>query len=149
MNLFSVLFIMAILTGCNSPSGPDTRTTLARSGPQGHKPYGGQPLEIGAPVFSGDESRLISVEIRGEVAHPRHYSLPSGSGVSDAVRQAGGFTEYGLQRDISVYRFSGVNHGGKKTFVVDFRKVRKNWRYDLILQDGDKIYVPRGDFGIR
>ena len=99
-------------------------------------------------MFSGDESRLISVEIRGEVAHPRHYSLPSGPGVSDAVRQAGGFTERDLQRGIVVHRFGGVNHGGK-TFEVDFRKVRKDWRYDLILQDGDKIYVPTGDFGIR
>jgi hypothetical protein len=148
MKLFSVMFMTAILTGCNSPSRPDARTTLAPHCPEGQKPYGGQPLEIGAPAFSGDESRLISVEVRGEVVHPRNYALPAGSGVSDAVRQAGGFTEYGLQRDISVDRFGGVNHCGK-TFAVDFRKVRKNWRYDLILQDGDKIYVPRGDFGIR
>ncbi len=80
---------------------------------------------------------MILVYINGEVVHPGSYSLPAGSTLSDALHQAGGFTEFGHQRGIEIVR-------GGKHLRIDFRRVRRDMRQDLILENRDSILVPRG-----
>ncbi len=79
---------------------------------------------------------MVSVEVNGEVVHPQICSLPAGSTISDALRQAGGFSEFGRQSRIELSR-------GDKRYLIDFRRIRKDMTYDLMLKNGDRIFVPR------
>jgi len=126
MRFIAVLCVAALLMGCNSTPHHA----------EGRSYYTGQPLDIPGPVFSGDSRRMISVQVVGEVVRPQSYRLAAGSTISDVLRRAGGFTELGHQRAILLCR-------GGKTLVIDFRRVRRDMRYDLILEDGDEIFVPR------
>ncbi len=82
--------------------------------------------------------RTIKVNVMGEVAAPGTYSLSSFSDVYHALYRAGGFSELGSVRNVSLVR------NGKKVTDVDV--------YDFIiegkpaknvnLQDGDIVLVP-------
>jgi hypothetical protein len=101
---FVVLCVAAILVGCSSPPpAPGTRSH-----------YGGDRLDVGAPVFRGINSKMISVTVDGDVVHPGKYSLPALSGISDAIRQAGGFTEFGHQRAVRLDRGGGLESWRKE-----------------------------------
>jgi len=58
-------------------------------------------------VFAPYESKLITVYVEGEVLHPGVYSLPAGSALSDAIRQAGGFTRFTASKVLLV-RYGGL-----------------------------------------
>ena len=79
---------------------------------------------------------MILVYVGGEVVHPEAYSMPAGTTLSAALRQAGGFTEFSHQKAIVVQR-------GSKRLIVDFRRVRRDMRCDPALQNGDAICVMR------
>ena len=132
MKIVFLSFSVAAIVGCTSPP----------SSAGGRSLYGSLPLQVEAPVFSTYESKRIVVEIHGDVLQPQAYSLPQGSTVSDAIRRAGGFNELGRQSAVRLDRKGGHSRGGK-TFVVDMRQVRKDWRNDLVLEEGDSVYVPR------
>jgi hypothetical protein len=123
MKKFVMLPILALLAGCSSaPPGP--RTNLE------------------AP-FSSHGLKTISVGVYGEVLHPQVYMLPEGSGVLDAVREKAGFTARSFIRKVRVERSGGLDHGGT-SYIVDLRRSTTNRKYDLLLKNGDTVYVPRG-----
>ena len=77
----------------------------------------------------------ISVQVEGEVRNPQVLTLAYGSKVLDAIREAGGFTDFARRRRIQVKRAGEI-------YVVDSIKVSKGTKPDLLLKNGDRITVP-------
>ena len=85
--------------------------------------------------------RTINVNVMGEVTMPGTYYMSSLSSVFHALYAAGGFTELGSVRNISLIR------NGKeiaKVDVYDFL-INGNAADDIILQEGDVVVVPTYD----
>lgn len=82
--------------------------------------------------------RTINVNVMGEVANPGTYYMSSLSSVYHALYIAGGFTELGSVRKISLIR------NGKTVSEVDIYDFLINGKAseDVILQEGDIIVVP-------
>ena len=135
MRIFAFVFIGATFLGCSSPE------PITGHGPE-RSHYGGKPLQIEPSGFSTYGSTMISVEVRGEVLYPQTVSLRHGSKVADAIHEAGGFKEFGGQTRVEVRRNGGPSAGGT-ICLVNMNKVRKDWRCDLTLENGDIVYVPR------
>jgi protein involved in polysaccharide export with SLBB domain len=82
-----------------------------------------------------------TVVITGEVKFPGRYSLMSKKErLSDLIERAGGLTDYAYAGGVSFYR--NEKHLGR--IGVDLAKVMKDesFRDNLILQDGDSLYIP-------
>jgi protein involved in polysaccharide export with SLBB domain len=82
-----------------------------------------------------------TVVITGEVKFPGRYSLMSKKErLSDLIERAGGLTDYAYAGGVSFYR--NEKHLGR--IGVDLAKVLKDesFRDNLILQDGDSLYIP-------
>ena len=99
------------------------------------------------PVSEGSESdmkvtlgslRTIQVNIMGEVKLPGTYFLSSLSSVYHALYCAGGFSELGSLRAINLIR------NGKTIKTIDIYDllVKGESSDDIILQDGDIVFVP-------
>lgn len=100
--------------------------------------------------ISGDESQIsvtlgqirsIQVNVMGEVAVPGTYRLSSFSTVFHALYRAGGISEIGSLRNISLIR------GGKKIDEIDVYNyiLQGKTSDDTRLQEGDVIIVPPYD----
>ncbi len=65
--------------------------------------------------------------------------------LSEAILKSGGFGAWADDRKVQVTRKTA---GGVKTFVVDVKDVIHKGRVekDLVLQDGDRVYVPQAFF---
>jgi polysaccharide export outer membrane protein len=88
-----------------------------------------------------DFSLLSTVYVGGEVRYPGTYALLSGQDrLTDIVDRAGGLTPIAFRDGIRFYRTA--DHVGR--IDVDFPRAEKlhTSRYNLVLQDGDSIYVP-------
>ena len=85
--------------------------------------------------------RTINVNVMGEVSRPGTFYLSSMSSVYHALYLAGGFTDLGSVRNISLMR------KGKEIARVDIYDSLINGKTadDMILQDGDIIVVPTYD----
>ena len=82
--------------------------------------------------------RSINVNVMGEVAYPGTYQMSSMSSVYHALYIAGGFTELGSVRKISIIR------NGNELSQVDLYDFLINGKAadDNILQEGDIVVVP-------
>ena len=82
--------------------------------------------------------RTITVNVMGEVVAPGTYSLSSLSTVYHALYRAGGFSDLGSVRNVSLVR------NGKKMTDVDIYDFIINGKPadNVVLQDGDVILVP-------
>lgn len=85
--------------------------------------------------------RTINVNVMGEVSRPGTFYLSSMSSVYHALYLAGGFTDLGSVRNISLMR------KGKEIARVDIYDSLINGKTadDMILQDGDIVVVPTYD----
>ena len=83
-------------------------------------------------------SRVITVNIVGEVYHPGSYSIPAINTAFNALIAAKGPTQIGSVRNIYIKR------GGKIVDSLDVYSFLFNplMDQDIYLQDGDYIYVP-------
>lgn len=82
--------------------------------------------------------RSITVNVMGEVVAPGTYSLSSLSSVYHALYKAGGFSDLGSVRNVSLVR------NGRKIADVDVYDliVKGKPANNTILQDGDVVLVP-------
>ena len=82
--------------------------------------------------------RTITVNIMGEVVAPGTYSLSSLSTIYHALYKAGGFSDLGSVRNVSLIR------NGKKIAEIDVYDFIINGKpaEEVILQDGDVVLVP-------
>jgi polysaccharide export outer membrane protein len=83
-----------------------------------------------------------TVAIGGEVRYPGRYALRSKTErVGDLVARAGGLTREGHADGITFYR----SRGGVGRIGIELPNVLRNPRHrdNLILQDGDSIFIPR------
>ena len=98
--------------------------------------YSGIGKEIGADVYL-NKARSVIVNIIGEVEVPGTYSISSLSTPINALYAAGGPTESGSFRSISVVR------NGKKIAVVDiYSFLKEGTSTSMFLQDNDVLLVP-------
>jgi protein involved in polysaccharide export with SLBB domain len=82
-----------------------------------------------------------TVVIGGEVKFPGRYTLLSKKErLSDVIERAGGLTDYAYAGGVSFYR--NEKHLGR--IGVDLARVMEDesFRDNLILQDGDSLYIP-------
>lgn len=82
--------------------------------------------------------RTITVNVMGEVLVPGTYSLSSLSSVYHALYRAGGFSNLGSVRNVSLMR------NGKQVAEVDIYDMLVNGvpADNIVLQDGDVVLVP-------
>ncbi|HET7565717.1 MAG TPA: SLBB domain-containing protein [Gemmatimonadaceae bacterium] len=82
-----------------------------------------------------------TVTVSGEVKFPGRYSLlTKDERLGDVIKRAGGFTASAYPDGVVFYR----HEGDLGRIGVDLPQVMRNphYRDDLILQDGDSIYIP-------
>ncbi|WP_199295666.1 SLBB domain-containing protein [Trichocoleus sp. FACHB-591] len=94
-------------------------------------------------------ARPLKIAIAGEVSHPGSYTVsPSGEQgvptVTRAVQLAGGITQAADTRQVQVRRARPLNVGGEQVLTVDLWQLLQtgDLRQDLLLQDGDTIFIP-------
>lgn len=92
-----------------------------------------QDAALGTVYLSGELMRVGPLPIYAD----RPLTL------SQAVLQAGGISKFGDKKKVIVYR--AVPGGETKKFEINYRDIveRGKIEQDLLLQDGDKIFVPR------
>ena len=85
-----------------------------------------------------------AILLSGEIRAVGPLDLLSGEKltVSQAILKAGGVKDFGDDRRVQVTRIEG---GTTKKFVVDVKEILKSGLLDkdILLQDGDRIFVPR------
>lgn len=79
----------------------------------------------------------IYYSIGGEVRQPGMRVFTTGTSVVQAIQASGDFTEWANKRKVTLTR-----RGGGK-FTIDCKKAIENPQYDMQIQPGDAIYVPR------
>jgi polysaccharide biosynthesis/export protein len=82
------------------------------------------------------------VFVTGQVVKPGSYDLRAGQTLFQVVTLAGGFTREAHRKQILHAR--PINEREMKVVVVDVTKLLKpgNNKFDIVLQDGDYVYVP-------
>jgi len=112
------------------------------------------PFEVAAKMterlardFFVNPQVLVSVKeygrkiyVLGEVKKPGAFSIQEGLTTLNACILAGGFTEYARLSRVKVTR---MENGKQKLIEIDLFKVQEGKQEDLILQAGDRIYVPQ------
>jgi len=99
------------------------------------------PLEAGDSVIVQID-RTVQVYVYGQVKSPGALNvlqsrIPT---VTQAIAQAGGFTERAARRRVVVTR-KGAD-GKEQTFDINVARIQSNRDSDFQLQDGDTVYVP-------
>lgn len=88
-----------------------------------------------------------TVYLAGEVRAVGPIELIAGESLklSEAILKSGGFGAWADDRKVQVTRKVG---GATKTFAVDVKEVIQKGRVekDMVLQDGDRVYVPQAFF---
>ena len=94
-------------------------------------------------------ARPIKLAIAGEVSRPGSYTVsptaPEGiPTVTRALQLAGGISQSADTRQIQVRRARSQNQGADQIFTVDLWQLLQagDIRQDMLLQDGDAIFVP-------
>ena len=109
------------------------------------KYYVSPPLVMLSVSSVGGTSEWGSVSVLGQVGSPGSVSLSSGAGIrlSEAIQQAGGFSSSAKKSAVRVTR--NAETGEKKHVVIDYNEIGQqgNADADLMLIDGDIIYVPQ------
>ena len=99
------------------------------------------PLEAGDSVIVQID-RTVHVYIYGQVKIPGALSvlqsrIPT---LTQAIAQAGGFTERAAKRRVTVTRKD--ENGREKTFEINVVRIQNNRLEDFPLEEGDTVYVP-------
>jgi polysaccharide biosynthesis/export protein len=135
----------------------DSSYVFARSpdgryfGPPGLPAAGGPAPEVVLAPYDNvmimhqpDWDLQRTVAVYGEVRYPGRYALQNKSErISDVIRRAGGLTREAHADGVSFHREAGAT--GR--IGVDLAAVVRSARHrdNLLLQDGDSIFVPRYD----
>jgi len=99
------------------------------------------PLEAGDSVIVQID-RMVNIYIYGQVKSPGALAvlqsrIPT---VTQAIAQAGGFTERAAKRRVVVTRKD--ENGREKTFDINVARIQNNRIEDFQLQEGDTVFVP-------
>jgi polysaccharide export outer membrane protein len=99
------------------------------------------PLEAGDSVIVQID-RTVQVYVYGQVKSPGALNVLQSRvpTVTQAIAQAGGFTERAARRRVAVTR-KGAD-GKEQTFDINVARIQANRDSDFQLQDGDTVYVP-------
>ncbi len=99
-------------------------------------------------------TRPVKLAIAGEVNRPGTYiggATPMGGGdvptVTRLIQQAGGLTQAANIREVQVRRVRAMNTAVDQVIVLNLRDLVQegNIRQDIILRDGDSVFVPTVD----
>jgi len=86
------------------------------------------------------------VMVTGEVKHEGMLNIPTNKDfrLSNAILLAGGFTDMAKETKVLVVRILG--DGRVTNIIIDTKPIFKEGKieHDIILQDGDRIVVPKG-----
>jgi protein involved in polysaccharide export with SLBB domain len=89
--------------------------------------------------------RAGAVQVSGEVRIGGQQEIVAGESLTltNAIYKAGGITEWGNPEKVQLTRLG--KNGKLDTTVANFKKITKSGdaRLDPVLQDGDRIFVPR------
>jgi polysaccharide export outer membrane protein len=101
-------------------------------------------------VLGGDKlifSRISTgqqIYVLGEVGNPGPYTIERDMTVLEALRMAGGFTDYASKGKVKIIR---EENGKKKTIMVNLNKIRKGDKsQDVILRAGDVLVALKSWF---
>ena len=158
MNAFPIIGLVVIATlsaGCRTPSEDLKVPRYEQTAYYGHIARGSAP----------DTNSVITVVVGGEIHQAGPVQVPRGSTILDAIKRAGGFTDFAHARRIVVERA-----GSRISFMlrreemgVGFRSHYRIWyvpsrpnleahrdepvdstlKTDAVLEPDDRIYVPR------
>ena len=102
----------------------------------------GDVLYIQPLTFAGAAQHKIYV--LGRVNRPGAINYQEGMGALDACVEAGGFSRYSApNRTVITRRKAG---GEVETIKSDLNKVKEGRLKDVILEPGDRVYVPKSWF---
>lgn len=91
-----------------------------------------------------------SVQLSGQIRMVGPQMLLAGEAmtVTGAILKAGGITEWGNAKKVQITRRTKT--GGVEKFEVDFKKITETGdvNADPVLQDGDRIFVPKINFRV-
>ena len=84
------------------------------------------------------------IHMQGELRAPGVIDTYAGEALTlnEAILRAGGFKEFANPRRVKVTRRAG---GVAKSYEVDVKKIQRTGEVeaDMVLQDGDRVFVPR------
>lgn len=87
---------------------------------------------------------LGKIQISGEVGLPGvlDFNLADPLTLNEAILKAGNFKDFADPKKVRVARVKG---GSKQEFIVDIKAVQRDGAADkdIMLQDGDRVYVPK------
>jgi SLBB domain-containing protein len=148
---FLGLLVVCFVTSCSSvPSGKREPTTIIRipvpgDDLEGHTTwYRGYVVKTNSARAGG----IIRVQIVGDVTRPGWLSVPQGTTVLEAIKEAGGFGEFALAKRIQVTDTAGKTttlplHRQKMSPQLPSRVWCGAGQGDYILQPNSRVYVPR------
>lgn len=110
---------------------------------------GNQNLNI--PLMPGDVinvpvDRLINVYVFGQVRNPGAIQVKMSKKITllQAIAAAGGLTEGASKRGVTIKRI--LKDGREQKIKVNLNDIIKGKKPDIVLQEGDVIYVPESIF---
>jgi protein involved in polysaccharide export with SLBB domain len=153
--IIGLLVIASLSAGCRTPPEDLKVPCYEQSAYFGHIARGSAP----------ETNSVITVVVDGEIHHPGPVQVPRGSTILDAIKQAGGFTDFAHARRIVVER-AGSRIGfmlRREEMGVGFCNHYRVWyvpsrsnlnphrdepvdttvKTDAVLEPGDRIWVPR------
>ncbi|MGF1492354.1 MAG: SLBB domain-containing protein [Microcoleaceae cyanobacterium] len=102
--------------------------------------------QLASASFAVEQEQPINIAVSGEVKRPGPYSLPTGDRgiptVTQAIQAAGGIRLLANIEQIQVRRLTQA--GFEQTIELDLMPLLSgaDLQQDLILQDGDSIFIP-------
>ena len=92
-----------------------------------------------APAQQPQVPDAIYVNVLGQVYHQERMALPRGSGLLDAITEAGGTTKFAdTSRIILIHKTAG---GKPDTERINFNPIFRGTAKDIILRNGDTVVV--------
>ena len=90
------------------------------------------------------KATMGKIQVQGEVRAPGVLEIFAGDNLTlnEAILRVGGFKEFGNPSKVQVSRRS---RGKNETFVIDVKKIQQDGDVanDMVLEDGDRVFVPR------
>lgn len=103
----------------------------------------GKILTDPSVVVSVKEYRSKRVTLLGQVQKPGSFPLSPGMTLLQAVSLSGGFTSLAHTTRVNLARTTG---GETKTVVINVEEIYEGHAQDILLQPGDRLYVPERIF---
>ena len=99
---------------------------------------------ISTGVSEQDASLPITVNVLGAVRTPSRCILPAGATVLDALASVGDATRSGNLVKVRIIRKSTPDK--TETLVIDVKKILNGQSKNVLLRDGDTLFVPETIF---